>query len=117
MRRFFAIAAVALVAFGAAGSALAGPWTPGTNYLVSEEDAASYLENRFDRAYCDGIPRYGHRGEFPDEEFVVFECDVQRSDRDIDCSGVRLKAVKGHRRGYFRLTMMPSAAQRGAYCY
>jgi len=96
---------VALVALGIwAGSVQAatqGSWVPGTNYLVSEDDAVSFLEKRMDYAYCRGISRFGHRGEFPDEEFVVFDCTVEWE--GTRCTDARMKAIKGTKRGYYRM--------------
>jgi hypothetical protein len=78
-------------------------WVPGTPYLVTENDATSFLENAFDHAYCEGVPRFGHRGEFPDEEFVVFDCSLKLAVKKINCFDVRQKSVKGSRPGHFRL--------------
>jgi hypothetical protein len=101
-----------LTLVGSAAAQSEGRWIPGTNYMISEEDAISFLEERFDYGYCRGIKRYGHQGEYPYEEFVVFDCSVEMSDGSF-CSGVRMKSVKGSRRGYFKLTAMPFGVQKG----
>ncbi len=84
-----------------ATTATAGSWLPGTPYLISEMDASDALERKYDSAYCSGIPRFGHRGEFPYEEFIIFDCTLTLD--DLYCSDVRYKSVKGSKRGYFRL--------------
>jgi hypothetical protein len=93
-----AVAAVALVGTTAAH---AGRWIPGTPYMVSEDDAKSFLERAVDHAYCQGVPRFGKQGEFPDEEFVAFDCSLDLG--KYYCSDVRYRAVKGAHRGYFRM--------------
>ena len=107
-----AIVAVALVAVGAAG-AQSTAWKPGSTYYISEDDASSFLEKRFDYAYCDGIARYGQRGEFPDEEYTRFDCTIELDDGST-CYDVRELAVKGSRPGYFRLQM--AKAQPKMWC-
>jgi hypothetical protein len=107
MKVFLATLVVLLATAGAiAGTAQAGRWIPGTNYLISEDDANSFLEKGFDHAYCTGVPRFGHRGSFPDEEFVVFDCDITRRSSGIDCLDTRVRSVKGSRRGYFRIKLI-----------
>ena len=88
-----------------AGTATAAVWTPGTNYMISEKNADDWLEQAFDSAYCDGIPRFGHRGRFPYEEFVVFDCAIERDGYGY-CPDARVKAVKGTRVGSYKLKMV-----------
>jgi hypothetical protein len=78
-----------------------GGWLPGSPYFISEDDADSYLEQAFDHAYCTGIPRFGHQGEFPDDEFIMFDCDIEYNGET--CDNERLQAVKGSAPGYFRM--------------
>lgn len=68
---------------------------------ISETDASDLLEQTYDSAYCDGIARFGKRGEFPYEEYVRFDCTTE-----IDgeyCTDGRYRAVKASRKGWFRL--------------
>jgi len=109
-----ALAAVFVSIAALAASASAGSWIPGTNYLVSEEDMTNTLQQKFDYAYCTGVPRFGHRGAFPDEEFVVFDCSIKRTDLKIDCFDVRVKSVKGSNPGYFRPRLVSTG---GASCF
>jgi len=78
-----------------------------------KEGVSSFLEKRFDYAYCDGIARYGQRGEFPDEEYTRFDCTIELDDGST-CYDVRELAVKGSRPGYFRLQM--AKAQPKMWC-
>jgi len=100
-RSIILLVAMLALAAGLASTAQAGPWIPGTPTYAEEMDASDLLERTYDHAYCQGIPRFGHRGEFPYEEFVVFECSIDRD--DLYCYDVRYKAVKGKTRGWFRL--------------
>jgi hypothetical protein len=86
---------------GAAGTAQAGSWIPGTPTMVGEDEVQDLIEEHFDWAYCSGIPRFGHKGEFPYETFVVFDCDIKLD--SSYCSDARIKAVKGTKRGYFKI--------------
>jgi len=89
---------------GSVQAANQGRWIPGTPYMISEEDATGFLEDVVDHAYCQGIPRFGMQGEFPYEEYVVFDCTISHTGKvHITCSGVRYRSVKGVKRGYFRL--------------
>ena len=81
------------------------PWH---HYLISEDEAASFLERVVDHVYCRGIPRFGHRGEFPYEEFVYFDCSAERN--GAYCSGIRIKGVKGTKRGYHRVKLVSNSA-------
>jgi hypothetical protein len=83
-------------------------WTPGTSYMVEETDASDLLEQTYDWAYCSGIPRFGHRGEFPYEEFRVFDCDLtlRAGGHKLYCSEQRYKSVKSTRPGYFQLRLV-----------
>lgn len=105
MRLKIALIATALCAVFAtiAGTAGAAParWVPGTGALVTESDMTDLLEMRFDSAYCEGVARFGHSGEFPYEKFIVFDCSIERRDADIDCDGTRIKAVKARTVGKF----------------
>ena len=103
MKLLLTILLAVLASAGAANAAVAR-WVPGTNYLISETDANNALERGYDHAYCTGVPRFGHRGEFPYEEFVVFDCSI--SINRTYCSDQRYKAIKGSRPGYFRLKLM-----------
>ena len=104
MKRLIALAATVVVALVAVGAASAGSWRPGTPYLIAESDASDLLERTYDYAYCSGIPRFGHRGEFPYEEFLYFDCTT-KLDRNY-CSDVRYRSVKASRRGYFQLRLV-----------
>lgn len=76
-------------------------WRAGTPMYIEESDASDLLEQTYDSAYCQGIPRFGHRGEFPYEEFKVFDCSVHM--RSYDCFDNRYKAIKHSRQGWFQL--------------
>jgi hypothetical protein len=104
MRLIVASLAALVVALGVGGVAQASSWIPGTSYFVEESDASDLLEQTYDSAYCDGVARFGHRGEFPYEEFKVFDCSVHM--RSYDCYDNRYKAVKSSRRGWFRLKLI-----------
>jgi len=97
------LAALILGAAMFASTAAAGPWHPGENYLVTEDDAGRFLEKAFDHAYCNGIPRFGARGSFPDQEFVMFDCSIDF--RDQLCE-TRQKAIKGRLPGNFRMQLI-----------
>jgi hypothetical protein len=83
-------------------------WVPGTKYFIEETDASDLLERTYDWAYCSGIPRFGHRGEFPYETFRVFDCSfsLKTSRADLYCSDQRYAAVKATRYGYYRLKLI-----------
>ena len=89
-------------------AATSGRWVLGQNYLIEEYDATDLLERTYDSAYCSGIPRFGHRGEFPYEEYVVFDCSTTLD--DTSCFNRRYKAIKGSRQGYFRLRLLRSGS-------
>jgi hypothetical protein len=101
-----AVFVAALVAIVYAGTSFAqtGRWVPGNPYYIEESDASDFLEKKFDWAYCSGIPRFGQKGEFPYQEFLVFDCSMKLN--GDYCSDVRIKAVKGSRQGYFRLKVL-----------
>lgn len=99
---------VVLAALIASTTATAGAWVPGTNYLVQETDVNDLLEKTYDHAFCQGIARFGHRGEFPYEEFVVFDCTTTLDDRY--CTGARYKSVKASRRGWFKVRLLRSGS-------
>ena len=73
---------------------------PGSSYYIGELDLSETLEKYYDSAYCDGIARFGKRGEFPYEKFRVFDCTTER-DGDW-CSDMRVKTVKAKRQGWYR---------------
>lgn len=100
----------ALAALMLASTATASPWKPGTNLLVSEEDMGDLLEMAYDTAYCSGIPRFGHSGEFPYEEFIVFDCTVKIN--GTICSDRRYRAIKASKRFYYKAKLM-----RPGSCY
>ncbi len=106
----FLILGVLLLALVSTTSAMAASsvkWKPGNPYYISEEDAYSLLEKTYDSAYCTGIPRFGHQGEFPYEEFIIFDCDVSmHGNNGFYCSDQRYKGIKGSRPGYFRLKLI-----------
>lgn len=106
------VAALTLSATAAVASTTTtvGPWKPGTPTYATEDDVNNLLERVVDHAYCQGIPRFGHRGTFPDDEYVVFDCDW--SHNGTFCSGMRYKAVKASPRGYFRVKQI-----RRGNCY
>lgn len=79
-------------------------WVPGTAYYISEQDADDWLERTYDFAYCQGVARFGKRGRFPYEEFVMFECSVTRG--EANCPRSRWRAVKGSRVNYFRMRLV-----------
>jgi hypothetical protein len=103
---FLVTAIAAAGALTLTGSASAGRWIPGTPYMITKDDATSFLEKGFDHAYCAGVPRFGHRGSFPNEEFLVFDCDISRRSSGINCFDTRFRGVKGSRPGYFRLRLV-----------
>ena len=92
---------VTLVVAGTAQASNQGRWIPGTPYMISEEDANDFLDDVADFAYCQGISRFGKQGEFPYEEYTTFDCSLDFD--DMYCSNVRYRAVKGSRRGYYRM--------------
>jgi hypothetical protein len=59
---------------------------------VTESRLVETLETKYDHAYCTGVPRFGHDGEFPYEKFVVFDCTTTLDDRT--CFGQRYQTVK-----------------------
>lgn len=101
---FAGVSIVATLAL--AGSALASQeaWRPGTPYYIAEEDASNLLEKTYDSVYCDGIARFGKRGEFPYEEYLRFDCSTELNGRY--CSDARYRSVKANRRGWFRLILV-----------
>lgn len=103
MKKLIIVAALVAVALvpAVASQAEAGRWVPGTSYYVAESDASDLLEQTYDSAYCDGIARFGKHGEFPYEEYRVFDCSVYM--RSYSCIDNRYKAVKSTRPGWFRL--------------
>ncbi len=109
MKIITALVLVVVLACIAVTSATAGVWRPGENYYIAEEDANALLERVVDHAYCNGIPRFGHRGDFPYDKYVVFDCAW--SHNDTFCSNVHYKAIKGHARGYFKLVKI-----RNGFC-
>ena len=98
---FAAVSVVATLALTGVALAVQQAWRPGSPYYIGEMDANRALERTFDSAYCDGIARFGHRGEFPYEEFLRFDCSTELN--GTYCSDARYRSVKGTRRGYFRL--------------
>lgn len=105
MTRLLAIV-VAVVGLALTGQAVAGvdgAWIPGSNYMVEEMDASDLLEKTYDSAYCDGIARFGKRGSFPYEEYLVFDCDIFHD--DWSCEN-RYKSIKGTKRGWFKLRLL-----------
>jgi hypothetical protein len=103
-----ALAIVSVIASTA--QARTARWVPGSSYFVTEDEANSFLEGAWDHAYCTGVPRFGHRGSFPYEEFRSFDCDVYAY--KVSCSNNRYRAVKGSRPGYYRLRRV-----RTGYCF
>src|SRR4030095_13519433 len=97
--------AVLVAVFAAAlftGQATAGSWIPGTPTMVEESDMEGLLEQTYDSAFCQGVPRFGSKGEVPYEEFVVFDCTIERRGRvAYTCYDVRYRAIKKSPRGYF----------------
>jgi hypothetical protein len=103
-------ALVAALAIPALAVAAADAWVPGTSYYIEESDLSDALEKRYDSAYCDGIARFGKRGEFPYEKFRVFDCTTEIDD-DF-CFDKRIKTVKAQRVGWYRWVMV-----RPGSCY
>ncbi len=85
-------------------------WKPGTPVLIDEDDIADLLWETHDYAYCQGVRRFGHRGSYPHESFVVFDCSVTANGET--CTGRRYKALRATRRNYFRLQLL-----RPGSCY
>jgi hypothetical protein len=108
--RLLALVAGLFVVLVVATSANAATWRPGTNYFVQETDVNDLLEKHYDRAFCEGIPRFGHTGEFPYEKFVVFDCMLELNGHV--CSDVRVRAVRSAKVNYFMLRPM-----RNGECY
>jgi hypothetical protein len=94
-----AVAAVLLLVIIPAAAATSSSWQSGAAYQVQETDVNNLLEKTYDHAYCNGIPRFGHSGSFPDETFRVFDCDMTLNGKY--CTG-RIRTVKAPRYGYFR---------------
>lgn len=86
------------------------PWKSGRPLYITEKDAYDLLEETYDHAFCTGVPRLGHRGSFPDEEFLFFDCTT-RSD-GVTCVDGRYRSLKTQPYGYFRLALV----RRGS-CY
>ncbi len=103
MKPLLAAAAVASVIAGVffVETSYAGSWRAGTPTMVEESEMSDLLEQTYDWAYCTGIPRFGQKGEFPYEMFVVFECSTKRD--GMYCSDYRVKAIKAKQRGWFKL--------------
>jgi hypothetical protein len=101
--KWFVICLVTLVAgLGLVAGASAGSWIPGTPTMVSEDEMDSLLEQTYDSAFCQGVSRFGKKGEFPDEVYVVFDCTIQRRGAtSYTCYDRRYKAIKKSPRGYF----------------
>jgi len=98
------VASVVVAAGILAANASAGTSKPGAGYFVSETAATSFLEGTFPYARCTGIPRLGHRGAYPDDKFVYFDCDIHGS--RYACVHVLEKAIKGSSFGSFRLVVV-----------
>jgi hypothetical protein len=103
MKKLITVAAC-IVALVSATAAQAGSWIPGTPIMVEELDASDLLERSNDSAYCDGVARFGHVGEWPYDKYRVFDCSV--SNRGAAYCDNRYKSVKGSRRGTFRLVLI-----------
>ena len=101
--RHLIVAALA-VAIAVPAVAAAATWKPGTPFYIAEEDANRLLERTYDSAFCDGIARFGKRGEFPYEEYLRFDCSTERNGQY--CTDARYKSVKAARRNYFRLVLV-----------
>ena len=110
VKRTLILVAIIAVTGALASNASAGTWKAGTPWMVEESDMQDLLEQTYDWAYCTGIPRFGVKGEWPSEIFVMFDCDVKRD--GIYCSGYRVKSIKAKQRGYFKLRFI-----RDADCY
>lgn len=104
MSRWTSVLVLAAVAAAVVTGTAQARWVPGQAYRVSEQDAEKALEQKFDHAFCTGVPRFGHDGEFPDEEFHVLDCSIELN--GDYCPGARIAAVKGNQPGYFRLRLM-----------
>ena len=98
--------AVCLLLPAAAASA-ASQWKPGAPHYQTEAWMNDVLEQRYDRAFCDGIPRFGKRGQFPYDQYIVFDCDTKRNGRY--CVDARWKAVNSTKQGFVlaRRTVKP----------
>ena len=88
-------------------SSTTGVWIAGTPYMVEETDMSDLLEKTFDHAYCEGIPRFGHSGEFPYEVFTTFDCSYSYNGKY--CSDGRYRSVKDSQRGWFRMRIVSYA--------
>ena len=106
----FAVMLAFVACAGFAGNAKAARWIPGSYHMVMESDASDFLELSYDSAFCDGIPRFGHRGEFPYEVYHVFDCSFDLDDKS--CFDIRFAAIKGPRYATFRLKLI-----RMGHCY
>lgn len=98
-------ALVAVIASGVAAAICAGAsagyrWVPGSSYYVRASTVENHFNRVFDSANCSGIPRFGRRKHFPYGPFRMFYCDTKRKGRL--CFGMRVKVVKGRKRGWFR---------------
>lgn len=76
-------------------------WKPGNPVFVSEADANDFLQGAFDHVYCDGVSRFGERGEFPYEEYLMFDCAISHA--GDYCTGWRYRSVKGKQPGSYRM--------------
>jgi hypothetical protein len=103
-----AVAASTTFVLATVQPAQASSWIPGSSYMVTVEEAEDLLDDTYDWAYCTGVPRFGYRGSLPDREFRVFDCDLMFKDRSLGTANCdyRYRAVKGSRRGYYRLKPM-----------
>ena len=103
MKVLLAVCVAALAMVGVA-QASSSAWVRGSSYMITEEEANAFLEQAMDHAYCNGIPRLGHRGQFPYEEFRVFDCSLELNDEY--CSDARWRAVKGKARGSYSMRLV-----------
>ena len=114
MKKALMLVLLALVAISAGQAhATSTKWVKGNPYYVSEDDATSFLERGFDYVYCSGIPRYGKQGEFPDEEYLVFNCTIEL-DSGSTCYDVYERSIKGAHPGTYR--MKSQATQTKMWC-
>lgn len=88
---------VIALAFAATATAVSH-WKPGAPHYQTEAWMNDVLEQRYDHAFCDGIPRFGRRGQFPYEQYLVFDCDTKLNGQY--CVNSRWKAINSTKQGF-----------------
>jgi hypothetical protein len=110
MVRLTVLVLLCLGCLAGAATASVTPWKPGSPFFAKESEMNDLAETKYDHAYCNGVPRFGHHGEFPYEQFIVFDCTTTLD--DTTCFGRRYKTVKHTLGGTFTARLIKSG-----HCY